>query len=111
MEELYETLKKNNKKKMYLFKKGCFYVFIGEDAIKVNKYIGLKLTTFSKKYDKCGFPLNRLNDYLDVFKNNKWDVEVLEDSNYVKKLVSVDIDSLSREEAINILKEIKAFMN
>lgn len=108
----YNRLKSKNKDKLYLFKVGKFYIFIGEDANTINNYMVLKITKFSNEYDKCGFPIERLDDYLRVFKNLKLDVEVIDeiqDIDVIKELKNINIDELSKEDALNLLKEIKSY--
>ena len=36
---------------------------------KINDYMVLKKTKFSNEYDKCGFPVDRIDAYKRVFKN------------------------------------------
>lgn len=108
----YNRLKSKNKDKLYLFKVGKFYIFIGEDVNTINNYMVLKITKFSNEYDKCGFPVERLDDYLRVFKNLKLDVEVIDeiqDIDVIKELKNINIDELSKEDAIHLLKEIKSY--
>lgn len=108
----YNRLKSKNKDTLYLFKVGKFYIFIGEDVNTINNYMVLKITKFSNEYDKCGFPVERLDDYLRVFKNLKLDVEVIDeiqDIDVIKELKNINIDELSKEDAINLLKEIKSY--
>ena len=108
----YNRLKSKNKNKLYLFKVGKFYIFIGEDVNTINNYMVLKITKFSNEYDKCGFPVERLDDYLRVFKNLKLDVEVIDeiqDIDVIKELKNINIDELSKEDALNLLKEIKSY--
>ena len=108
----YNRLKGKNKDKLYLFKVGKFYIFIGEDVNIINNYMVLKITKFSNEYDKCGFPVERLDDYLRVFKNLKLDVEVIDeiqDIDVIKELKNINIDELSKEDALNLLKEIKSY--
>ena len=38
----YLELKKQNPKKLYLFKSGKFYIFVGEDCDFINEYVVLK---------------------------------------------------------------------
>lgn len=108
----YNRLKSKNKDKLYLFKVGKFYIFIGEDVNTINQYMVLKVTKFSNEYDKCGFPVDRIEDYMRVFKNLKLDVEVIdeiEEIDIIKELKSINIDELSKKDAIFLLKEIKSY--
>ena len=38
LEKLYEHLKRKDDKKLYLFKVGNFYIFLGSDANYINNY-------------------------------------------------------------------------
>ena len=108
----YLRLKRKNKDKLYLFKTGNFYIFLGDDAHYVNDYMVLKITKFSNDYDKCGFPISKIDDYKKVFKNINLDVEIIDDYNAynpIEKLMKMDIDLLNKEEAIDLLKDIKGY--
>lgn len=73
----YLELKSKNNKKLYLFKSGKFYIFIGDDCDTINQYVVLKKVKFSNDLQKCGFPENVLEDYLRVFKNHHLDIDVI----------------------------------
>ena len=51
----YLKLKAQNADKLYLFKSGKFYIFVGEDCDTINNYVVLKKTNFSQESQKCGF--------------------------------------------------------
>lgn len=109
----YLQLKNENKDKLYLFRSGKFYIFVGEDCDTINNYVVLKKTKFSNESEKCGFPVNVLDDYLRVFKNHNLDVEIIEKANVsnsnklIEKLIALDLNSITPIEAFNFLKEIK----
>lgn len=108
----YLRLKRKDKKKIYLFKNGNFYIFLGDDAKYINEYMVLKQTKFSKEYLKCGFPINKIDDYKRVFKNLKLNIEIINEygnKNPIEELKKCDIDKLSHEESILLLKEIKEY--
>lgn len=108
----YLRLKRKDSKKLYLFKSGNFYIFIGDDANYINDYMVLKKTKFSKEYDKCGFPIDKIEDYKRVFQNLKLNIEIIDkisENNPIDELRSIDISKLDKEEAINLLKEIKCY--
>lgn len=108
----YLRLKRKNKDKLYLFKSGNFYIFIGDDASYVNNYMVLKKTKFTNEYDKCGFPVNKIDDYKKVFKNINLNVEVIDDYNSlnpIEELKKIDIDNLNKNDAVALLKEIKEY--
>ena len=108
----YKRLKEINNSKLYLFKIGKFYVFIGDDADTINYYMVLKKTKFSKEFYKCGFPEERLNEYLKVFKNLNLDIEIIKEtsvSSLKSKLLYTDLNKLKKKEAIDLLSEIKKY--
>ena len=110
--EEYLRLKKKNKEALYLFKMGNFYIFIGEDADRINDYMVLKKTSFSKDYQKCGFPVNKIEDYERVFKKQNINVIRIDDLNSVdvlNKLKNINVDNLSKQEALDLLREIKEY--
>lgn len=96
----YLNLKEKDPNKLYLFRCGNFYIFLEKDAERINQYIVLKQTQFTKNIKKCGFPVNRKNEYLRVFQNHKLDIEVIENP-----LVSEDI-SEREQYVISYLKKI-----
>lgn len=53
----YVKLKEKDKETMYLFKSGNFYIFLGEDADKINEYVVLKKRFFVKKHKNAAFLL------------------------------------------------------
>lgn len=106
----YLKLKKQDKDKLYLFKVGNFYIFIGDDAEYINNYMVLKKTKFSNDYIKYGFPINKIDDYKKVFNNLKLNVEIIDninEINVIDELKKINLDDLSKKEAINYLKEVK----
>lgn len=105
--EKYLKLKEKNANKLYLFKSGNFYIFIGDDAKTINDYMVLKETKFSNEYNKCGFPKEKLEQYLRVFKNDKLDIEVIEEFKIGEYLSKIDLDNISYEKAIEVLKTIR----
>lgn len=112
IEKEYERLKKKNNNKIYLFKIGNFYEFIGDDVEFVNKYMVLKPTKFSNKYLKCGFPVDKINNYKVVFKNLKFNIDIIDKIEIVdplEKLKNTNINVLSKKQIIQILEDIKDY--
>ena len=113
--EKYLELKHQDSTKLYLFKSGKFYIFVGEDCDKINNYLVLKKANFSNESQKCGFPENVLEDYLRVFKNLKLNVEVIENitikedslKEYIKK---IDINNITPLEALNHIAKLKEML-
>ena len=109
----YLQLKKEDANKLYLFKSGKFYIFVGEDCDTINDYVVLKKVKFSSESYKCGFPADVLDNYIRVFKNHNLDVEVIDrlktniDDSIKEKIINLDIDSITPLQALNILKDVK----
>lgn len=109
----YLQLKKEDANKLYLFKSGKFYIFVGEDCDTINDYVVLKKVRFSSESYKCGFPADVLDNYIRVFKNHNLDVEVIDslktniDDSIKEKIINLDIDSITPLQALNILKDVK----
>ena len=103
-----------DKKKLYLFECGNFYIFLADDAEKINKLFDLKLTIFANDVYKCGFPKNSLDKYLNLFKEKKLKIKVIESIKEVGKITqvidllkSIDINTLNSEECFSTLKKLK----
>ncbi len=109
----YVELKKQNSEKMYLFKSGKFYIFLADDCERINQYVVLKKTNFSKECQKCGFPENVLDDYLRVFQNHHLEIEIIQDftlkdtNSLYRYIESLDINKISPIEAFEHLVRIK----
>lgn len=117
MSKLYDNylkLKKESSSKYYLFKSGNFYIFIDEDAKKISEITTLKLTNLTNDILKCGFPKNTLDKYISIFKNLNINIEIIDEvktnltnDKIIKKLKSIDINSITPLKALNILHELK----
>lgn len=111
--ERYLELKKQDDQKMYLFHCGNFYIFLQEDALKINEYVVLKITTFAKNVSKCGFPVNSFDKYMHVFKNHKLEIEVIEKpkeetaEKIIKEITNLDLENMTPMEALNKLYEFQ----
>lgn len=108
----YLELKKINSNKLYLFKSGNFYIFLDEDADKINEYMVLKKTPYNKEIMKCGFPINSIDSYMKVFNNHKLDIEIIDTLdgnllNFKDVLSKIDLDSITPIKALNLLYELK----
>lgn len=126
MYQRYLELKIDSKKKMYLFECGNFYIFLDEDARKINELFDLKLTEFSKNVVKCGFPKGSFMKYMQLFKMKKLKVEVIENENKNKNILvnkvsnndsvlevikKIDLNNLTPLQAFNVIKELKEMID
>lgn len=118
--EKYEELKQVDSSKLYLFKSGKFYIFIGDDCDYINEYIVLKKTKFSGEYCKCGFPVDSIDNYLRVFNNHNLNIEIITDfhvdnskkeSDIVDMLKKINPDKMTPLEALNFLYKLKEIVN
>ena len=108
----YLELKNLNKNKLYLFKSGNFYIFLADDADKINEYMVLKKTPYNKEIMKCGFPVNSIDSYMKVFNNHKLDIEVIDSidvnsPNIIDLIKKIDLDNITPIKALNFLYDIK----
>lgn len=119
----YLELKKEDKRKYYLFKSGIFYIFIDDDAIKISKKYGLKTTNLNKEILKCGFPTNSLEKYMERFKKVENKIVIVSNNEIkkvsnnnlnndkllseIKKIKKLDFNQITPIESLNILKEFK----
>lgn len=79
--DVYKRLKKEDSETLYLFKSGIFYIFLDEDAKTINKFYNLKLTYLNAEIVKCGFPLNSLQKYLNLFNNFPYKIKIIDNFN------------------------------
>lgn len=122
---MYQNLKSENSSDLYLFKSGMFYIFLDDDARKINELLGLKLTNLNSSVQKCGFPQNSLNKYLKLLNYLLYSIKIIDGSsmtkynvseyildqncfNILSKLSSVDINSLSVKEAFDFISNLKS---
>ena len=122
---MYNNLKEKDSDTLYLFKIGLFYNFLNNDAITVSNLLNLKLTNLSPTIIKCGFPSNSLEKYIGLFNNFNLNVKIIDSSNcntvynfneyklnsdiknFCHKISCINIESLSIQEAYNLLEELK----
>ena len=124
----YQQLKNQNPEKCYLFKSGIFYIFLEDDAKKLGPMLSLKITNLNDSVVKCGFPVNTIQKYLNIFKTLPFEIELVESSetkpmsntqysslkNYEEiatELCKLDIDSLSISEAFAFLGKLQQKAN
>lgn len=117
----YLELKEQDSEKLYLFPCGNFYIFLADDAYKINDYVVLKTTYFAKDVVKCGFPKASIDSYLKIFHNHDLDVLVVDDislsssSNRLDNILTVlqktNLEQITPIEAMNLLAKLKEISN
>lgn len=116
-------MKKLDGKKYYLFKSGIFYIFIDQDAIKISKRYGLKLTNLNQNILKCGFPTNSLEKYMGIFNKIEKKIVVVDYArvdervheylnndkilNEITKIKMLDMNRISPLKSFDILRKFK----
>lgn len=122
--KIYEDLKKQNSEKIYLFKSGMFFIFIGKDAEEMSAIFNFKLTHLNEQYVKCGFPNNSFDKYVNLIKKLDYDIEVvnpnnnipyslnnlysqLDVNNLLNEIISVDVKNLSVRDAYSFIDKIQ----
>ncbi len=112
MYDIYLEMKKENKDKMYLFKAGRFYYFLGEDADVASRELLLKKTKFSAQSDKRGFPENSFEKYSKFLNALKLDFEVVLNNNdqVLTDIKSLNLNEISGADAISKLKEYQTIL-
>ena len=113
----YENLKKKNSKKIYLFKVGIFYNILNEDARLISDKIGLKLTDLGPDLIKCGFPVAKLEKYINLLKSHNLDYEVINSlaptnsntsyQSIIRKIQNLDLDNTTCKEAFDFIYNIQ----
>lgn len=115
----YLELKRINADKSYIFKNGIFYIILGEDADKLGPLLGLKLTNFNDKINKCGFPVNSFDKYKNRIDQLDVDYEIIENADTSNELINnellkkikhikkINLDNITPLEALKILKRLQ----
>ena len=86
MSKLYKSylnLKNEDKEKIYLFKSGMFYIALDKDCEKLSEIFGFKQTKLNEQVNKCGFPISRLEFYIEQLNNRNLQFEIV-DGDYSK---------------------------
>lgn len=101
--DIYVEKKKENREKIYLFKNGNFYLMLGKDAKKMSEELGLKLTSFSKETEKCGFPISEYERYIKFIRLLGYETEIIQSEidQIIGDISSIDIDHLNGKTAID----------
>ena len=112
----YKTLK-NKEDIVYIFKVGMFYVILDDDAKIISKLLNLKLIPLNNEVNKCGFPINSLEKYEKILKENKVKYKIIEDSEnkdlnqFLNKIKKYDIDNMTGIKALELIYELKEIIN
>lgn len=121
---LYQTLKEKDSETLYLFKSGIFYIFLDNNAQKINSYLELKLTYLNSNILKCRFPQNSLNKYLNLLSSSPFNIKIIDNTsileysindfniqndylNFFNYLSNINIESLSIKKAFELISDLQ----
>lgn len=123
LETKYNQMKAENKDIVYMLRSSIFYIFMNEDAILINKALGLKITDLGPNIIKCGFPISRVEKYKSFLNEKGIKYQIIDDlpnSNVeaylndieikktLQKIANLNMDEISFRQAYDILSEINA---
>ena len=91
--EMLEILKRRNAGRIVLCNNGNFYTAIGNDAIALNKLLGLKLSCMKTGLCKVGFPINALEKYTGLLIETGYSF-IIYDFNSEKEEITIIISCL-----------------
>ncbi len=120
MSRLYKRYKnlKNKEDIIYLFKVGMFYVILDDDAKIISKLLNLKLIPLNNEVNKCGFPINSLEKYEKILKENKVKYKIIEDyeenkdlNKFINKIKKYDINNITGIKALELISELKEIID
>lgn len=104
LQKSYTNLKEKDADKIYLFKSGMFYLALSEDCEKISSIFGFKKTKLNEEVEKCGFPISRLEFYVEQLEKRKIPFQIV-DSDYSK--IENYSDYMNNSKLKKIIKEIK----
>lgn len=119
MSKLYEKYKKLKDKEdiVYIFKVGMFYIILDKDANMVSDILNLKLIPLNSEIIKCGFPINSLDKYERILKDNKIKYKIIENyeenkdlNKYLNKIKKYNIDNITGIKAMELIYELKEIL-
>lgn len=118
LQKSYVNLKSKDAEKIYLFKSGMFYLALSDDCEKLSSVFGFKKTKLNEEIEKCGFPISRLEFYIEQLEKREIPFQIIDDDyskieNYsdymnnskLKKIIyqikELDLDNITFKQAID----------
>lgn len=117
----YEELKRQNPNIIYLFRVGIFYNILNDDAKILNEKIGLKITDLGPHIFKCGFPISKIDKYVELLEKNDLKYQIIDNipnqntndylnnieiKKIVKRILEIDFNNITFHQSFNILLDI-----
>ena len=97
--EMLIRLKIVYEKRIVIISCGAFYIAIGEDAIILNKEIGLKLTCMRKNICKIGIPKNAMHKYVGKLNKTEYSYIILDYDREERKIIKIQ-EKLGKDKEI-----------
>lgn len=94
--QMFSILKEKNKDKIVFVKTGAFYIAIAEDAVFLEKAIGLKCICYKEHICKVGVPINSLNIYLKKIDELKYGY-IVYSFNKEKKELKIQVEKIGKK--------------
>lgn len=121
LENKYNQMKTQNKDIVYILRSGIFYIFMNEDAVLINKTLGLKITDLGPNIIKCGFPISQIEKYKSLLDEKGIKYQIIDDlpnsnveaylndieiKKILHKIANLNMDEISFRQAYDMLLEI-----
>lgn len=101
-----------------------FYICLEDDAKKISEIFGFKITKLNENIVKAGFPISRLDYYVEQLKNRKILFEIVDhdyskienyedyiNNNKLKRIIQniekIDLNNITFREAYDFLENMK----
>lgn len=114
----YLHLKQKDPNQFYLFKNGVFYIFLEEDARYISEHFHLKCTPLNQEITKCGFPVNSIDKYQNLFDQHHLKIQIIDPHpeilpfsediiQFIQKIKTLDFARVSPMEIYHLVLELK----
>ena len=124
LQKSYMNLKSKDAEIVYLFKSGMFYLALSDDCEKLSSIFGFKKTKLNEETEKCGFPISRLEFYIEQLEKRNITFQIIDDDyskieNYsdymnnskLKKIIQeikdIDLNNITFKQAYEFLENAK----
>ena len=93
-------------------------MILDDDAKIISKLLNLKLIPLNNEVNKCGFPINSLEKYEKILKENKVKYKIIEDyeenkdlNKFINKIKKYDINNITGIKALELISELKEIID
>ena len=96
--DVVEELQKDNKGYIVLVRCGIFFTAIGKDAVILQSLFGLAPVCIKKNVCKCGFPVIKVNKFINISNNwidfSKSEELTAEQMNVISLLIDIYLEDI-----------------